>query len=272
MAETSDLIHRRTRNAFRDACSDCSTVRMIETAFSNEGFDPPSLTERDWFSDGQRRGTFDLHSSAVDWSSPQQVRRVLNVFEEILTWISEEPYKAKLIVHLERDGFSVTTAGRIVGATVLTLTTLPLDGLRDAGAIREHLIRIAATSDTDPAVAISGAKALIEATTKLVLTELGKAFDERSDLTALVKLAQKELALHQDSVAPTQAGAETIKRILSNLSQLAIGVAELRNLYGPDHGRTAAVTGLGPRHAHLAVGSATTYCTMLLETLEARRS
>ena len=64
----------------------------------------------------------------------------------------------------------------------------------------------------------------------------------------------------------------TTKRILSNLSQVAVGIAELRNECGLDHGRTTPTVGLGPRHAHLAVGAATTYCRMLLETLDARRS
>jgi len=36
----TDLIHRRTRNAFRETCSDASVVRQIEQAFENEGFDP----------------------------------------------------------------------------------------------------------------------------------------------------------------------------------------------------------------------------------------
>ena len=91
-------------------------------------------------------------------------------------------------------------------------------------------------------------------------------------MPALVKAAQKALALHPDSLAPTRPGVEITKRILSSLSQLAIGVAELRNQYGPDHGRTTAVVGLRPRHAHLAIGAATTYCRMLLETLAARTS
>ena len=39
--------------------------------------------------------------------------------------------------------------------------------------------------------------------------------------------------------------------------------------YGPDHGRTPAVP-LGPRHAHPAIGCASTYSRMLLETLDAR--
>lgn len=56
--------------------------------------------------------------------------------------------------------------------------------------------------------------------------------------------------------------------MLSYLSQLAVGLAGLRHEYGPDHGRsTAPGAGLGPRHAHLAVGSAHTLCRLLLETL-----
>ncbi|MGH9292450.1 MAG: abortive infection family protein [Acidimicrobiales bacterium] len=51
---------------------------------------------------------------------------------------------------------------------------------------------------------------------------------------------------------------------------MAIGVAKLRNEYGPDHGRSRPTRGLGARHAHLAVGCAATYCRMLLETLSAR--
>jgi hypothetical protein len=104
----------------------------------------------------------------------------------------------------------------------------------------------------------------------LVLKELREPFEERADVPALVKAAQRALALHPETLAPTAPGVEITKRILSNLSQLAIGVAELRNQYGPDHGRTSVVVGLRPRHAHLAVGAATTYCRMLLETLEAR--
>lgn len=90
-------------------------------------------------------------------------------------------------------------------------------------------------------------------------------------MPALVKAAQKGAQAPPDSLAPTAAGAETVKRILSNLSRVAVGVAELRKEYGPDHGRSRPVIGLGPRHAHLAVGCAATYCRLLLETLEARR-
>jgi hypothetical protein len=264
------LLHPRVRSAFREASSDRGVVRQIEMAFENEGLDPAPDDERDWYQPGQRRGTFDRYTSSIDWGDPRQVRLVLDAFEEILSWTVEGDYRDNLIRHLRRDGYSVDNNLRIRGGASTALAEMPLAVLKDATVIREHMERIAASTETEPGLAISGAKALIEATTKLVLAELGETFDEKADIPVLVKAAQKALALHPDSLAPTKPGADITKRILSNLSQLAIGVAELRNQYGPDHGRSTAVLGLRPRHAHLAAGSATTYCRMLLETLEAR--
>jgi hypothetical protein len=48
---------------------------------------------------------------------------------------------------------------------------------------------------------------------------------------------------------------------------VAIGVAELRNQYGTGHGDSRPRTGLGPRHAHLAVNAAFMWCQLLLDTL-----
>ena len=276
----TDLIHRRTRNTFRDTCSDFSVVRVIEQAFENEGFDPADEVAAGtggWYSPGQRRGTFDRYTHGVDWSDSRQVRRILNVFEEILSWLHDNEFaehrKVQLVRHLERDGFAVNDAGRISSSVLSTSTAnLNLQGLREPAAIMEHLDRIAAAMDSDVPVAISSAKALIEATTKTVLNELGEEYDERADVPALVRAAQKALQLDASSLAPTTKGSDTVKRILSNLSQLAIGIAELRNEFGPDHGRSAPTVGLRPRHAHLAVGAAATYCRMLLETMDARRT
>lgn len=265
-----DLIHPRVRSAFREAASDCGVVRQVERAFEDEGLDASADDSRDWYRPGARRGTFDRHVFDVDWTDPRRVRQVLNVFEEILRWPADAEYRENLIRHLRRDGYAVDDLGRIRGGSAAALADIPLDQLKDASAIYEHLDRIAASTDSDPGVAISGAKALVEATAKLVLSEMREPYDERSDVPTLVKAAQKALSLHADALAPTAPGVEITKRILSNLSQLAIGIAELRNQYGPDHGRTSAVVGLRPRHAHLAVGSATTYCRMLLETLAAR--
>lgn len=264
------LVHPRVRSAFREASSDCGVVRQIERAFEDEGFYAEPENARDWYASGQRRGTFDRYTAAIDWADSQQVRQILCVFETILEW-ADGDYHDNLVRHLERDGFTVYESGRILSGSATSLAEIPLEELADASSIIEHLERIADSIESDPALAISGAKALIEATTKLVLVELEVDFDEKADVPVLVKAAQKALALHPDTLAPTKPGVDITKRILSNLSQLAIGVAELRNQYGPDHGRTTVVVGLRPRHAHLAVGAASTYCRLLIETLSDRR-
>jgi hypothetical protein len=205
--------------------------------------------------------------SKIEWHSPGQVRRVLNVYQQILLDTLPE-HRKRLTDSLRLDAYEVDESCHISGGTTGSLPDLPVGALTDPSAIREHLDRISENMDKDPASAISGAKALIESATKLVLGELGQPYDTRADVPELVKLAQKALMLHPNQVAPTAKGAESIKRILSNLSQLAVGVAELRNEYGPDHGRTTSTIGLGPRQVHLAVGAASVYCRLLLETLE----
>jgi hypothetical protein len=279
VAGARDLVHRRCRSEFREACSGWGVVREIARAFRDEGFAPaagtasPDGSDEGWYGDGERRGTFDRYVNDVNWTDPGEVRRTLNVFEQILGWVpADADYRQTLIRLLQRDGYRVDEHGRIWGGSTAALAELPLEALTEPGAILEHLDRIAEATDRDPVLAISGAKALIEATTKLTLHELGEPVDERADLPALIKRAQKALGLHPEVLAPDAKGAEVIKRVLSGLSQIAVGVAELRNLYGPDHGRSRPVTGLGPRHAHLAVGTATTYCRMLLETLATRRA
>lgn len=148
---------------------------------------------------------------------------------------------------------------------------LQLDHIVNRTALQENLVRLYnAIERDDPALAISCAKALIEATSKIVLEELGKSYSNTEKVPALVRMVQKALKAHPDTIAPTAKGRDTIVRVLSNLSQVADGIAELRNEYGPDHGRTRSTGGLERRHALLAAGSALSYCEFLLETLRSR--
>ncbi len=87
-------------------------------------------------------------------------------------------------------------------------------------------------------------------------------------MPSLVRQAQKALGLHPETVAPTAKGAVIVKKLLGGLSAVAIGLTELRNEYGPDHGRAEQVA-LQPRHARLACGAAEVYCRALLDTLAA---
>lgn len=79
------------------------------------------------------------------------------------------------------------------------------------------------------------------------------------------------LRLTADDVVSTRHAASTVKRMLMNIAALAQGVAELRNAYGTGHGKSKAQAAqrLEPRHARLAVGTATALGVFLFETHEA---
>ena len=59
---------------------------------------------------------------------------------------------------------------------------------------------------------------------------------------------------------------------MNNLGSVAVGIAELRNLYGSGHGKGQKSPGLTARHAKLVVGAGTTLCAFLLETYEHRKN
>jgi hypothetical protein len=123
------------------------------------------------------------------------------------------------------------------------------------------LTRIQRALPIDPELAIGSAKELIESTAKLVLDERGVTYNKGDDVVALIHRSQESIGL-SPAKAPS-AGLDdgnSIKRILGGASSVAIGVAELRNQYGTGHGSGTVRTGLGPRHAHLAVNAAFMWC------------
>ena len=87
-----------------------------------------------------------------------------------------------------------------------------------------------------------------------------------------MRQAQQALGLHPSSAAPGPDSTEAVRRILGGVSTIAAGLAELRNRgygtgYGTGHGAAGARVGLRPRHAHLAVNAAFTWCQLMLDTL-----
>ncbi|WP_368861958.1 abortive infection family protein [Frankia gtarii] len=67
---------------------------------------------------------------------------------------------------------------------------------------------------------------------------------------------------------PGPDGSDGVKKILGAVADIPVGLGELRNRrYGTGHGPAGARTGLRPRHAHLAVNAALTWCHLVLDTL-----
>lgn len=123
-----------------------------------------------------------------------------------------------------------------------------------------------ASVDSNPTEAIGKAKELIESCCKTVLVERNVEVPSSAKYGDVVSKALKVLELNRDSVPGDKKASETIKRILSGLSNMSNGINELRNDYGTGHGRPNSYSGLTPRHARLAVGVANTFVLFVWDT------
>lgn len=195
---------------------------------------------------------------------------------------------AKIVAEFNRllrpDGWTLKEQSHISGRPVyapsrIDHVTPAVDAAHAVAAriddeyIAQMVTRMEAAVETAPDLAIGTAKEFVETICKTILDARGETYDKHDDVPRLVRLAAKALQLTPDDIADTAKAAKTIKVMLSNLATLVQGSVELRNTYGTGHGRSAGKArpgGLTPRHARLAVGSASTLGVFLYETHETR--
>ena len=270
---TPDLINKATRNEFREVLVGF-VLRDIDMIFEGAGLTPradhsPSVG-------GQRRSLVEQYYANIDFGSATDIQKILAAYEEILlrlersseTWPETRQTIKDLLRRMERDGYRYEK-GRFV---VLPHRQPPLvKAIRDHAAvfdldgINRQVERLAAAAESDPALAVGTAKELVETVCKTILEDRGIT-PGNDDFPKLVRAVAKELSLLPDGVSEKAKGSDVIRRLLSNLGQVTQGLAELRNLYGTGHGRSARAKGVQPRHAKLAIGSAATLAVFLLET------
>lgn len=260
-----------TVRALLDLFASDWTVRSIENLFVDVGLSPLPADEVPAES-GVRRQAARQFIANLDLADPRDSARLLPVFDEVLSNMKDwrgnaHPPLERLLRRLHADGYDRAADGKLRAVSTVNMSPLTVPEGVDESVLREHLGRLEQNLFDDPAAAIGASKDLVESACKLVLTRMQVPHDGKADVPVLVRTTLKALKLHPDTLAPTAPAVEAAKRILSALGSLAVGVAELRNAVGTGHGRAAYVA-LAPRHAHLAVGSATTFVRMLLETLE----
>ncbi len=152
------------------------------------------------------------------------------------------------------------------------LSTLQrFDRLADPAALADHLRRIDAGVDSDPALAIGSSKELIESLCKLVLDDYGETYVERDDLLDLYKKAAAVLRLNAEAVPASSKGSESAQKALRAMVVTVQSLAELRNELGLGHGRTKTSAALS-RHARLASAAARGISEFMLETWHVRKS
>ncbi len=185
--------------------------------------------------------------------------------------------------HLAADGWGIVARAQVSGKPVFGARRLVLEGGPGLGAVRsivevlnaeyvtQQITRMEAAVVSDPELAIGTAKEFVETICKTILRECGEAVSSNVNLPQLVKQVREKLDLLPEDIPEKAKGAETIKRVLSNLGTVAQGLAELRGLYGSGHGKEARVKGLQARHARLAVGAAATLAVFLFETYQQQK-
>ena len=269
MTAGREMISPRTRTAFRETLVKFSN-RKIRDIFRNAGFS----SKIDYIEWQERHKLVEDYYATADFSSRDDVRMTLAAYAEVLDGLEPETAQ-QLLQHLKRDGIVRDSDGRF---TLIPGKHNPLLGTLAELAETLHYPRLAEQVDllvdaaeSNPALAVGIAKETIETVCKSILEARGVQ-PGKPDLGKLVRDTAKELELLPDSIPNNAKGAGTIKRLLSNLTQVSQGMAELRNLYGTGHGRGARDQSVRPRHARLAVNAAATLVTFLLETHLATKS
>jgi len=185
--------------------------------------------------------------------------------------------------HLANDNFEIVEKEKMsgrpvfigkkkyVGKTVIQKSAKKIiDVLSDDYVMKQIDLMNDAIEDL-PLEAIGKAKELIEIICHTILEERKVTIDSNWDLIKLLKQTTKHLNLAPDEIDDSVKASETIKNILRSLATMVQGLGELRNQYGSGHGKKSKFRGLDPRHAKLAVGSASTLAIFLLETHKIRR-
>ena len=264
-----DLVSKATRLEFREALVGF-VLREIEIFFEGAGlscdedYDPPVS--------GERRKLVEQYYANIDFSSENDVKKLLAAFGEIVLRLNRtengDTVVDDLLRLMKRDGYGFD--GEIF-VSFPSKQAPPIEAIRslassfDLPGLHAQIDRLAHAAEEDPSLAVGTAKEMVETICKTILEDRSVP-SPGQDLPQLVRAVAKELALLPENIPDHAKGSKVIRRMLSNLNQISQGIAELRNLYGTGHGRDGRFIGLKPRHAKLAVGAAATLGIFLLET------
>lgn len=268
----------KVRRLLLDYLTDVPT-RQTEALFEDNGISLGPLQD-DGGDTSVRRGLVRRYLAGVNLSSIEDRAKLTTVFSDVMQEIGLrsksgdgyydlQPVKDKWITTLTQAGFDVgkwsyAVTDPMAERNTPSLNAAALVALDDPSAILDHLNRLADTVDSDPRLAVSTAKALIESTAKCVLSTRGLPYSSTAKLPALVNEAQTALSLAPKGVSDED---KSLRQVLQSLVSLTQGVTEIRNKIGVDHGAESVPTWVRPRHARLVVGSAHVWCGLMLETL-----
>lgn len=191
------------------------------------------------------------------------------LLEEIQKIIRSEGYE---LYETKRMANKPVFAWREVGATqTIQIQAEALKQVFTSDYLRTQIDQMQKSVDSNPGDAIGKAKELIESCCKTILEDSGNVVDEGWEIPRLLKETMSILAFMPAGIQNSTVD-ESVKKLLGNLSQMPFQLATIRNKMGTGHGKANSFTGLEPRHAKLAVGSASTLCWFLWESYQQEKN
>lgn len=264
-----DLISKTTRNEFRELMVGY-TLREIEMTFDAGGLTPRS--DFDPQVGGQRRGLVECYYANIDFTSTNDIKKLLAVYDEIIESLRQSAERTPgaqidatinaLLRRMEGDGFRYEN-GRFVAGPNAAIVHVPSLVQLSEESIQEHVEKARQkVSHGDSAGAIANAYTLVEEFLKQLLRRTGMTFNEsEGDIRALYKSVC--IPLHLDPKGESLEGY--LKAILEGLLRQISGLFEVANKASDRHARRYNPA---PHHARLAVNAAFTLCEFLLESFE----
>ena len=189
-------------------------------------------------------------------------RRIKDYIDELIEKDGFEFYEKAYIS--ERPVFGIRRITFLDDYSVYSLGLKHVESVIDSDYIRTEVIKAIEAANTDSSLAIGLAKEIIETTCKYVLCKLEVDYSNM-DFNRLSRLTREKLGI---SVNEKNKKTPGVEKVLSALSNIASGMAELRNSYGSGHGKDPSFKKLPLRYGKLAVSAASSYVEFLLGSFE----
>lgn len=175
--------------------------------------------------------------------------------------------KEKIERALARAGLRYIKGGKIsTGTSAPSKTLEQIIRDRDLISIHDEFDRAIKNVDTNPRESVSAASNILESVCKTYIEDEGLEMPKKQDLQPVWSIVRKDLGFD-----PSKVGDRDLKEILSGLISIVSGIGALRTHKSSAHGSGRKRYRLEPRHARLAIHSAHTVVTFIIESWDKKR-
>jgi hypothetical protein len=130
----------------------------------------------------------------------------------------------------------------------------------DSDHLREIIDAVEKGLRDESDTGIDGAKCLVEAVCKTILTERGQEFGNSDSIGTLIRKTTQALGISD------QDAGDNLQQMVRSMTGAVDGLQALRNAFGPlGHGHDANHAKLGDWHRLMAARTAETICALLFE-------